>query len=628
MYFSRGMRDRLDKYIDISRRVTIKMETTGPAVYDYCCFGVDRDQKLSDDRYMIFYNQKSSPEGAVIIEQSGNNAVFSIELSRLPSFIDKLVFTVTVEGGGMIREMSGHSFTVLQDNFPKISFDLKGSDFKFEKAVISAELYRKDVWRFYAAAAGFNGGLSALLKSFGGTEQSKAPSASENALPFYLQNNQAVVTERKNVSPQNELPFYLRNNNSQRVDSSNVQQRSVRNMSENKPESNSQDNLPFYLRNSTPQQEMKSNKPKAAVQQSTSTNTASDTQDNLPFYLRNSTPQQEMKPKKENTQKPVVSSPASVQSAPTAQPTYGQSAPTSQPTYGQSAPTVQPTYGQSAPTTQPTSGQNDSKVSISSARLKKTEEELTNEVMGKISLSKDREKLGQHVVSLSKCMVSLSKNTKIDLGNMRAKVVVAFDYSGSMSHLYKNGTVQNTLNRLVPLGLTFDDNGTIDVFLFQDDYRKITDLDLSNYENYVNSVIATSGYSMGGTNYAPVLRAIITGDSVSYGGFFGFGAKSYSTAPIVDDNDPTFVLFITDGENFDRQQTDDIIRRSSSMNVFIQFIGIGYSSFKYLQKLDDMEGRVRDNTGFSKMVDLDGASDKELYTNVLEQFSLWLNNMQ
>ena len=35
MYFSRGMRDRLDKYIDISRRVTIKMETTGPAVYDY-----------------------------------------------------------------------------------------------------------------------------------------------------------------------------------------------------------------------------------------------------------------------------------------------------------------------------------------------------------------------------------------------------------------------------------------------------------------------------------------------------------------------------------------------------------------------------------------------------------------
>ena len=628
MYFSRGMRDRLDKYIDISRRVTIKMETTGPAVYDYCCFGVDRDQKLSDDRYMIFYNQKSSPEGAVIIEQSGNNAVFSIELSRLPSFIDKLVFTVTVEGGGMIREMSGHSFTVLQDNFPKISFDLKGSDFKFEKAVISAELYRKDVWRFYAAAAGFNGGLSALLKSFGGTEQSKAPSASENALPFYLQNNQAVVTERKNVSPQNELPFYLRNNNSQRVDSSNVQQRSVRNMSENKPESNSQDNLPFYLRNSTPQQEMKSNKPKATVPQSTSTNTASDTQDNLPFYLRNSTPQQEMKPKKENTQKPVVSSPASVQSAPTAQPTYGQSAPTSQPTYGQSAPTVQPTYGQSAPTTQPTSGQNDSKVSISSARLKKTEEELTNEVMGKISLSKDREKLGQHVVSLSKCMVSLSKNTKIDLGNMRAKVVVAFDYSGSMSHLYKNGTVQNTLNRLVPLGLTFDDNGTIDVFLFQDDYRKITDLDLSNYENYVNSVIATSGYSMGGTNYAPVLRAIITGDSVSYGGFFGFGAKSYSTAPIVDDNDPTFVLFITDGENFDRQQTDDIIRRSSSMNVFIQFIGIGYSSFKYLQKLDDMEGRVRDNTGFSKMVDLDSASDKELYTNVLEQFSLWLNNMQ
>ena len=48
-----------------------------------------------------------------------------------------------------------------------------------------------------------------------------------------------------------------------------------------------------------------------------------------------------------------------------------------------------------------------------------------------------------------------------------------------MANLYSNGTVQKTINRLVPLGLTFDDNGSIDVYLFQNDYRKLPDLNLT-----------------------------------------------------------------------------------------------------------------------------------------------------
>lgn len=91
---------------------------------------------------------------------------------------------------------------------------------------------------------------------------------------------------------------------------------------------------------------------------------------------------------------------------------------------------------------------------------------------------------------------------------------------------------------------------------------------------------------------------------------------------------PTFILFITDGANADKANTDDIIRKSSEMNVFIQFIGIGHEQFRYLMKLDDMSGRKRDNTGFSKMKSLENASDVELYNNVLTQFSLWLKGMQ
>lgn len=261
-------------------------------------------------------------------------------------------------------------------------------------------------------------------------------------------------------------------------------------------------------------------------------------------------------------------------------------------------------------------------------QLKKNEEELAKEVMGKINLSKDKSNLEKHVISLSKTVVNLSKKSGVDLGSTSAKVVVVLDYSGSMSELYKNGTVQRTINRLVPLGLTFDDNGTIDVYLFSNDYKKIDDLNLTNYESYVGNVVMKSGFSMGGTSYAPVLRSIITGNSKTTGGFLGIGKRTVIDAPIVDDGDPTFILFITDGENADKTEADKIIKQSSEMNVFIQFIGIGNEKFKYLMALDDMPGRKRDNTGFSKMKDLDKVGDDELYTNVLEQFSGWLNGLQ
>lgn len=99
------------------------------------------------------------------------------------------------------------------------------------------------------------------------------------------------------------------------------------------------------------------------------------------------------------------------------------------------------------------------------------------------------------------------QKNRVDLGSTSAKIVVVLDYSSSMANLYSNGTVQKTINRLVPLGLTFDDNGSIDVYLFHNDYRKLPDLNLTNYENYVKNIVNTSGYSMGGTCYAPVLKA-------------------------------------------------------------------------------------------------------------------------
>lgn len=141
-------------------------------------------------------------------------------------------------------------------------------------------------------------------------------------------------------------------------------------------------------------------------------------------------------------------------------------------------------------------------------------------------------------------------------------------------------------------------------------------------------MISVSGYSMGGTNYAPVLSAIIEGSVRCQDRFWRNSSMSRKVGAIVNDAQSTFILFITDGVNADISETDRIILKSSDMNVFIQFIGIGYYQFDYLEQLDNMSGRKRDNTGFSKMTDLEKADDNELYMNVLRQFSLWLRGQQ
>lgn len=56
MQFVKGMRDRIQKYFDETKVFTVEMEVLGNATYDCCCFGVDDKGKLSDEKYMIFYN--------------------------------------------------------------------------------------------------------------------------------------------------------------------------------------------------------------------------------------------------------------------------------------------------------------------------------------------------------------------------------------------------------------------------------------------------------------------------------------------------------------------------------------------------------------------------------------------
>lgn len=174
MILTRGMRDKIGKYINPESDIMVEMSVNGDSIYDFCCFGVDRSGKLSNDHYMIFYNQISSPKDEIRYQSANNAAKFLVNLSALPQTIDKLIFTASIDGNGTMGDIRKFSFALSQNNSESLRMDLSGNDFKSEKAIIGIEIYRKDEWRISAVASGFNGGLSALLTAYGGTEVSSA----------------------------------------------------------------------------------------------------------------------------------------------------------------------------------------------------------------------------------------------------------------------------------------------------------------------------------------------------------------------------------------------------------------------------------------------------------------------
>ncbi len=162
---SRGQKSKL---ADLTPVLQLRAQITAQAsglTFDYSCFGIDQNGQLSDDRYFVFYNQTSSPEGAIKLASAGT---FDLDLSRVPANIARLVFVATIDGNGTMANLQSGAFTLSANGSEAARFELRGGDYGAEKAIMVTEIYRKDVWRVAAVGQGFAGGLDAVLKHFGG----------------------------------------------------------------------------------------------------------------------------------------------------------------------------------------------------------------------------------------------------------------------------------------------------------------------------------------------------------------------------------------------------------------------------------------------------------------------------
>ncbi|MFF8402310.1 TerD family protein [Streptomyces sp. NPDC015684] len=178
--FQRGHKARISD-LTAGTDLYVGVQISGPGLtFDISCFGLDADERLSDDRYFVFFNQPKTPEESVQLlgAQSGDTESFRVTLDRIPSQIRKLSFTATLDGAGRMSQIAPGYLRIVAGGEEVARYSFSGAEFSTERAVMLGDFYFKDGWRFAAVGQGFDGGLDALLKNFGGEVlEEEAPAA-------------------------------------------------------------------------------------------------------------------------------------------------------------------------------------------------------------------------------------------------------------------------------------------------------------------------------------------------------------------------------------------------------------------------------------------------------------------
>lgn len=201
-------------------------------------------------------------------------------------------------------------------------------------------------------------------------------------------------------------------------------------------------------------------------------------------------------------------------------------------------------------------------------------------------------------------------------------VALAVDISGSMSNEYRDGLVQDVVERCLAIATKFDQDGKMDVWTFNNSSSYVGTVTEKQIDGFVQRDIVNNPRvdKWGGTSYAPVLSQINEHffGATKKTGFFGglFGKKEAEPK-----SNPVFVMFITDGENNDNAQFIKLLNEFRSRNIYIQIVGIGDGDLTSVQQTAEDEP----NVGFCQIINVRGVSDELMIEQLVQQeFVDWI----
>jgi tellurium resistance protein TerD len=144
---------------------------------DASVFMVDASGKIPAEKFFVFYNNKNSEDGSTIHhgdsltgEGAGDDESVDIDLSKVDSRVEEIVFVVTIHEAGARNQNFGqvsNSYIRLLDGDKVIAIYELDEDYSTETAIEFGKLYRKNgSWRFQAVGAGYNSGLQAFVDKY------------------------------------------------------------------------------------------------------------------------------------------------------------------------------------------------------------------------------------------------------------------------------------------------------------------------------------------------------------------------------------------------------------------------------------------------------------------------------
>ncbi len=248
---------------------------------------------------------------------------------------------------------------------------------------------------------------------------------------------------------------------------------------------------------------------------------------------------------------------------------------------------------------------------VGPVRFTSGEEQLPPSMRKKLNLRKQ-----QVAVSLAKA----------GGGQIRARVILVLDASGSMTPLYSKGVVADVVERMAAVSAQLDDDGTMQAWTFASNPARLPDLELADLPTWITLHVRVGELKIFRSKATPRDGQVDMAQVGIQNEEQKVIAQVREYVQANPASEPTLVLFFSDGGVYRNGAIEKQLRAAVQEPIFWQFVGLGNAGFGVLEKFDTMGGRLVDNTGFFKVGDIAKEKDADLYDKLLSEFPSYVRD--